>query len=217
MMLSRTYRLGTWPGQRALHIDPDNTFFSHMRRRRLDAEQIRDSILRISGELDLRMGGPHPFPHEAEWNYSQHGAFTAVYPTQRRSVYLMTQRFKKHPYLSLFDGADPNASVPSRNTTTTPLQSLFLMNSEFVHEQARHFAEQLQQQCRSFEEIIRAAYLSVFGRPPDQKELEKAAGFVFEAERLSAAAGLAEADLKLEPLASYLRAMFAGNEFLFVD
>ena len=217
MMLSRTYRLGTRPGQRALHIDPDNTFFSHMRRRRLDAEQIRDSILRISGELDLRMGGPHPFPHEAEWNYSQHGAFTAVYPTQRRSVYLMTQRFKKHPYLSLFDGADPNASVPSRNTTTTPLQSLFLMNSEFVHEQARHFAEQLQQQGRSFEEIIRAAYLSVFGRPPDQKELEKAAGFVFEAERLSAAAGLAEADLKLEPLASYLRAMFAGNEFLFVD
>ena len=217
MMLSRTYRLETRPGQRARQIDPENTYFSHMPRTRLDAEQIRDSILKISGDLDLRMGGPHPFPHRAEWNYSQHAPFTAVYPTQRRSVYLMTQRFKKHPFLSLFDGADPNVSIPSRNTTTTPMQSLFLMNSEFVHEQARHFAEQLQQQNRSFEEIIQTAYLSVFGRHPDQEELEKAAGFVSEAEKLSAAAGVADADLKLESLSSYLRSMFAGNEFLFVD
>ena len=217
MMLSQTYRLASQPSRKASEMDPENTYFSRMSRTRLDAEQIRDSILKISGELDPRMGGPYPFPHEAEWSYSQHDPFTAVYPTQRRSVYLMTQRFKKHPYLSLFDGADPNTSIPSRNTTTTPLQSLFLMNSEFVHEQARHFARQLQQQSRSFEETIQTAYLSVFGRRPDGKELEKAAGFLSEAERLSAAAGVPDPDLKLESLSSYLRAMFAGNEFLFVD
>ena len=217
MMLSRTYRLASRPGRKAGEMDPENAYYSRMSRTRLDAEQIRDSILKISGELDPRMGGPYPFPHEAEWTYSQHDPFTAVYPTQRRSVYLMTQRFKKHPYLSLFDGPDPNASLPLRNTTTTPLQSLFLMNSEFVHEQARHFAGQLQKRSRSFEESIQTAYLTVFGRHPDQKELEKAAGFVSEAERLSSEAGVDDVDLKSESLAPYLRAMFASNEFLFID
>lgn len=58
------------------------------------------------------------------------------YPTNRRSVYLMQQRLKRHPFLSLFDGTDTNVSTARREMTTVPTQALYLMNNEFVHEQA---------------------------------------------------------------------------------
>ena len=70
---------------------------------------------------------------------------TAVYETNRRSVYLMTQRLKRHPFLALFDGADTNASTPTRVATTVPTQALFLMNDPFVHEQAGALAARLLQ------------------------------------------------------------------------
>ena len=63
-----------------------------------------------------------------KWNFTQHNPFKAVYDTNRRSVYLMTQRFQRHPFFALFDGADTNASTDRRMTSTTPLQALYLMN-----------------------------------------------------------------------------------------
>src|SRR5207342_1510539 len=97
-------------------------------RRRLSAEEIRDAILAVSGELDSTPAREHPFPSPISWGYTQHNPFIAVYDDNKRSVYLMTQRLKRHPFLALFDGADTNASTPSRGATTVPTQALFLMN-----------------------------------------------------------------------------------------
>src|SRR5262249_23697252 len=124
-------------------VDADNRLLWRYPRRRLDAESIRDALLAIGGKLDRSPGGPHPFPPSRQWGYTQPAPSAAVYDTNRRSVYLMTQRLKRHPFLALFDGADTNASTPLRSPTTVPTQALYFMNDPFVHEQANAFAARL--------------------------------------------------------------------------
>ena len=89
----------------------------------------RDTLLALGGNLDRTPGGSHPFPPVSQWSYTQHAPFAAVYDTNRRSVYLMTQRLKRHPFLALFDGADTNASTARRIPTTVPPQALFFMKT----------------------------------------------------------------------------------------
>src|SRR5205823_10691977 len=121
--------------------DPTNDLFWKATSRRLDAESIRDTMLFVSGELDERGGGEHPFPPAKSWGFTQHAPFVAVYETKRRSVYLMQQRLRKNPYLALFDGADPSSSTGVRLPSTTPLQALFVMNDPLVHTVAAKFAQ----------------------------------------------------------------------------
>ncbi len=80
------------------------TFGGGCRPRRLDAESIRDALLVISGQLDASRGEAHPFPLVETWAFNVHHPFKEIYPSNRRSIYLMTQRIQKHPFLGLFDG-----------------------------------------------------------------------------------------------------------------
>src|SRR3712207_4153306 len=100
-------------------------------------------MLAAGSLLALTPAGPPPFPPVTRWNFTIHNPFYAVYETNRRSVYLMVQRQKKHPFLSLFDAADPNVSTDERVTTVTPAQALYLMNDAFVHEQSAGLAKRL--------------------------------------------------------------------------
>ncbi|MCI0464560.1 MAG: PSD1 and planctomycete cytochrome C domain-containing protein, partial [Gemmataceae bacterium] len=136
IMLSRVYQLASSDDEANLKADVGNDSLWRFPRHRLDAESIRDSLLMVSGTLDRSQGGPHPFPDQRTWDFTQHKPFKAVYDTNRRSVYLMTQRIQRHPFLATFDGPDTNASTAVRTTSTTSLQALFLMNDPFVHEQA---------------------------------------------------------------------------------
>src|SRR5678815_3797446 len=88
-------------------------------------------------------GGPHPFKPEWEWRYTQHSPFVDDFPTDRRSVYIMQQRIRMQPYLGTFNGADANACTGQRGSDTPPQQALFMLNSEFVHRQAKVLAERL--------------------------------------------------------------------------
>ena len=72
-------------------------------------------------------GRGHPFPPQRDWKFTQHNPFKAVYETNRRSVYLMTQRIQRHPFLALFDGPDTNSSTANRPVSTTALQALYLI------------------------------------------------------------------------------------------
>src|SRR5207247_10784061 len=111
----------------ARSVAPNTDLLWKFSRYRLDAEQIRDALLAVSGQLDPSPGGPHPFPPASAWDFTQHKQFNAVYETNKRSVYLMQQRLKKHPFLELFDGADANSSTADRATRITPLQASFPM------------------------------------------------------------------------------------------
>lgn len=217
IMLSRTYQLASTPPAGSAEKDPSNEFLSHFQRRRLEAEEIRDSLLAFSGALERGAPGPHPFPPPSSWNFTQHKPFTAVYDSNYRSVYLMTQRIQKHPYLALFDGPDPNLSTPVRSATTTPLQALFLMNSEFVHSHMERFAGKLLESEPDLKRRLDRAHRIVLARPAAREELQKAAEYLDQAAQKLTAAGVPQSSRPQAALASYLRALVSSNEFLFVD
>ncbi|HVW02251.1 MAG TPA: DUF1553 domain-containing protein, partial [Planctomycetaceae bacterium] len=171
IMLSRTYQLAGRQSAEGQEHDPANELLSAFPRRRLDAESIRDTLLALGGNLASPPGGPHPFPPQTEWGFTQHHPFKAVYDTQCRSVYLMTQRIQRHPYLAIFDGPDPSASTPLRVASTTPLQALYLMNDPFLHEQSQRFASRVLADRPEVASRIERGYLLALGRPPDAEEL----------------------------------------------
>ena len=186
--------------------------------RRLSAEEIRDAILAVSGELDRTPGGSgeHPFPSPLSWGFSQHAPFLAVYDHNQRSLYLMTQRLKRHPFLALFDGADPNASTPQRQTTTVPTQALFFLNDPMVYEKSEKWAGRLLTVAGTDEPAqIELAWRQALGRVPTQAERAEAVQFL-SAYR-GELAGLNLNNPELRSLAAYLRTLLASNEFLHVN
>ena len=203
---SKAYRQVSADSQPNFDKDPQNRLVWRFNRRRLDAEQIRDSILAFSGDLDLSRGGRHPFPHRRTYFYRQHEPFTEYFPTNRRSVYIMQGRIQKNPYLDLFDGPDGNLPLSERKATTTTLQALYLMNSEFMHQQAQAMAERWSAGSRGRDTFLESAAETIFARPPSERDIEQAASY------FSAASGAEE-----QKRAGWLRAMLASNEFLFVD
>ncbi len=224
-MLSATYQQGA-AGDRSQesgnrnHGPSDSRFltpdsFSPFPRRRLSAEETRDSILLVSGELDPTPGRSHPFPSPTGWGYSQHGPFSAVYDHNQRSVYLMTQRIKRHLFLTLFDGADPNASTAERRTTTVPTQALFFLNDPFVHTKSEKFAERVARVSNDEAQRIEAAYRLALGRSPT--EAERAEAVEFLAAYRSELAPVKKQEAETAALAAFARVLIGSNEFLTVD
>jgi uncharacterized protein DUF1553/uncharacterized protein DUF1549 len=218
IMLSRVYQLSSSPAPAGTLadvglIDPDNEYLSHFSRRRIDAESIRDALLAVSGNLDRSPGGPHPFPEMPTWDFTQHKPFKAVYETNRRSVYLMTQRIQRHPFLALFDGPDTNASTATRPTSTTPLQALFLMNDPFVHEQARKFAARLLKEGPD----TQRAFLLVYGRPPTAEEHVQAQAFYAEVNETLRNAGVPDQVRAARVWESLARVLFMSSEFIYLN
>ena len=217
IMLSATYQQASrcdTPGPAALGADSLELYDSFPRRR-LSAEEIRDSILAVSGELDSTPAREHPFPTPVNWSYTQHSPFNAVYDHNKRSVYLMAQRLKRHPFLALFDGADPNTTTAERMTTTVPTQALFFLNDPFVHDKAEKWAARLLAATPSEDQRIDRAWRQAFGRSPTGIEHAEATKFL-AAYRAELAA--AQMD-RVEPraLAAYLRTLIGSNAFLHVD
>jgi hypothetical protein len=163
------------------------------------------------------MGAEHPFPPEPTWRFSQHEQFFAVYDTNRRSVYVMQQRLKKHPFFEVFDGADSNATTDGRAQSVTPVQALFLMNSPFMHDQSERFAVRVGMAYDTLQERIDYAFRLAYGRAPGLEEIREAQQFLRRT-RLELQAGGAPVDqLNQKALASYLRVVMSSNEFLYVD
>jgi hypothetical protein len=217
IMTSRTYRQSAARDERAIAIDPTNQWLSGFSRRRLDAEAIRDTLLMLGENLDLSTPGAHPFPPESSWDFTQHKPFKEVYDTNRRSVYLMTQRIQRHPYLAIFDGADPSASTGERMTSTTPLQALYLLNDPFAHEQARRLAERVMRHASEDEARTSYAYLLLLARPPKPDEQTDAAAFLEKARAILQNERSATADVEVEAWSAYVRSLFRLNEFVYLD
>jgi hypothetical protein len=224
IMLSETYQQASRlaPTQAASEAESKEVqesnmqdLYTHFSRRRLSAEEIRDSILVISGELDEEPGRDHPFPSPISWGYTQHGPFSAVYDHNKRSIYLMTQRLKRHPFLALFDGADPNSSTADRLGTTVPTQALYFLNDPFIYAKSEAWARRLMTQYTTPPKRIEAAYATAFARTPTDTEQASASEFI-EAYKTELAT-VATENLEVAALAGLLRTFIASNEFLHVD
>ena len=217
MMLSHAYQLAATDDPRNIEVDANNDLLWRFNRRRLSAEEIRDAMLAVSGALDGTMGEAHPFPPESDWRYTQHEQFFAVYDTDRRSVYLMQQRQKKHPLMEVFDGADTNISTSPRPLSTTPLQALFLMNNPFVHQQADRFAVRVGMAYDTLAQRIEYAFRLAYGRPAKAIEVREATAYLQQRRQELEAIKMPTDQLTRAALASYLRVVLGSNEFLYVD
>jgi hypothetical protein len=217
ILLSRTYQLASAGDAKAQTADPGNEWLWHFARRRLDAEAIRDTLLAVGGTLDRTPGGPHPFPPENTWGFTQHTPFQAVYPTNRRSVYLMTQRLRRHPFLALFDGPDPSSSTAQRSVTTVPTQALFFINNPFVHEQALAFADRLLRGPGDDRGRIDLAHRLALGRPATAAETQAGEAFLRQYAQELKAAGTPPDQCGRLAWAGYARVLFGSNEFIYVD
>ncbi len=155
IMLSSAYQLSSTKVTANLDIDPDNRLLWRANVRRLDAEALRDSLLAVTGELDLTVGGPPSKISDSA--------------NKRRSVYGFVSRRKLDGTMSLFDFPNPNITSDKRSVTITPPQQLFLLNGEFAMERAARLAK-LQD--------VNLLYRKVFGRLPGESELKLANEFL---------------------------------------
>lgn len=206
VLTSRAWRLDSSLDPDSAARDPGNEFVWRHDRRRLEAEAIRDSMLAASGRLDLNRPGEHPFPPIVNWTYTQHNQFKDFYPSLHRSVYLMTTRLQRHPFLALFDGPDTNTTVGARASSIVPAQALYLMNSAEVKTEAEAFANRVL--SVSAANRIDTAYAIAYQRRPDAGESAQTEKFLAD---YAAKAGEANAWIAL------CRSLLTSHEFFYVE
>ncbi len=153
ILLSSAYRMASHGSKAELAADPANRWYWRFPMRRLTAEEVRDSILAVSGTLNLKAGGPSiypPIPREVMAGQSVPGQGWSTSPPSdaaRRSVYVHVKRSLLVPIMATHDAADTDLSCPVRYTTTVPTQALGLLNGEFSNEQAAKFADRLSREA----------------------------------------------------------------------
>jgi hypothetical protein len=209
IMTSATYRRSATAEPSAREKDPANELFSHMNRRRLQSEEIRDAVLQATGALNLKMGGapvvPPLQPDELYGLIGKPESNWVVTPNPeehtRRSIYILQRRTFQQPMFEAFDSPDGVLSCPRRNESTTAPQSLALLNGNFMMEQSRKLAATTQD--------VNQVWRLVLGRDASAQERTSAAQFI---EKQTAGLGSPQA-----AYAELARGLLNLNEFLYVD
>lgn len=229
ILLSTAYQQQCRPQETAGLADPDNRLLSYFPRRRLSAEELRDAVLAVSGQLDLTPSADEAA--EALWKRAEIiDAQRGFAPNRmaaddpfysefvKRSIYLPIVRNMLPDALALFDAADPNGVTTMRSETIVPSQALFLLNSRLLREQSRRFAERLlADEKATDEERLRRAHELAFGRLPAPPDLAEATAFLDQYFAAQAAQARPEAERRLSAWQSYCQALFLENEFLYCD
>jgi hypothetical protein len=171
--------------------------------RRVEAEALRDSVLFVSGKIDLKMGGPGFDLFEPNSNYVRvYTPKKAFGPAEfRRMIYQQKPRMQLDDTFGAFDCPDAGQIAPKRNVSTTPLQSLNLLNSAFMIQQAGYFAERVEKEAgKEIAAQVKQVFRVAFQRTPAEKEQVAAEKLVRD-----------------HGLAALCRAVLNANEFVFVD
>ncbi len=214
---SRAYQVASTDDAASLRADPENKLLGRFTRRSLEAESIRDAMLAVSERLNRTMPAGHPFPDVNTWGFTIHAPFHAVYDSDHRSIYLMVQRNRRHPFLALFDAADPNLSVGERLPTTTPTQALYLMNSPFVHAQAEAFARRLLAAPGDDAARVRLAFEAAHSLAADEATVKDSLAFVKAYQAKAAERGVKPDQQSLAAWSAFARVLLTSNAFLYVD
>ena len=182
LVLTRAYQLSSAVDPKGIEVDPANTLLWRATPRRLNAEQLRDSILVASGSLDL---APPHFGVTGQFGDGYYGVniWESDLPQRfyNRSVYLPVPRDLVPESLSLFDLPNPNLVSARREVTTSPSQALFLMNNALVQDESLHLSRNvLAEKHASDKERIRRIYLATLLREPTETEVKRARKFIKE-------------------------------------
>ena len=186
-------------------VDSSNRFLWRHSRRRLSAEELRDSILHASGRLNLKMGGPAFYLFALEKtshspHYEYHKFDPADRTSHRRSIYRFIVRSQPDPFMTTLDCADSSQSTPRRTETFTPLQALSLMNNRFTLFMAQAFSERLLRESADWAESVNLAFALCTGRTPTESERQEMMGYAAE-----------------HGMPALCRLMFNLSEFMFID
>jgi mono/diheme cytochrome c family protein len=216
ILTSETYRRSAVASEDTLRNDPGNMLLANFPMRRLTAEEVRDSILDVSGQLNEKTGGPSVYPKIPKevlagqsvpgqgWNTS------SKEDGNRRSIYVHVKRSLQVPVLSQHDQADTDTSCPVRYTTTVPTQALGMLNGEFSNEAAVEFAQRLQKEEPTIEARVRKAIRLTTGRAPGAEEVQKDLAFI---EKLKTVSKLSDE----KALIQYCLLILNTNEFVYLD
>lgn len=207
LVLSRTYRLGATASGKLREADPANRFFGRHERRRLTAEEFRDSVLFLSGQLDPAPGGATAtavgIDLDKPLSYAE---------KKKRTLYLPIARNNPSTLLSLFDGANPDLVSGRRNETTVPTQALYLLNSSFLQEQAAAIGKRAMEPGGLAGSEVDRLYEALLGRLPRPQERTCALGLIADL------SGGAEDPEHLADAVSHLaHILLASTEFLYLE
>ncbi|XZE51817.1 DUF1553 domain-containing protein [Planctomycetaceae bacterium SH139] len=201
LLRSRTWQQDSRPRESAIAVDAASRLLWRFPPRRLEAEAIRDSILAVTDKLRVDVGGPGFSAFEVEQENVRH-----YFPKKsfgpadwRRMVYMTKVRQERDAVFGVFDCPDFNQVVPKRSRSTTPLQALNLLNSNFVLQQATFFVDRLAAMSTDDAQRVRLAYQFCCSREPENHEVESALKFI-------AATNWTQ----------FARAMLNANEFVFI-
>jgi mono/diheme cytochrome c family protein len=217
ILTSNTYKMSSNVNAKALAQDPINDHLWRFDMRRLTAEEIRDSILAVSGNLNLKMYGPSVYPEipkEILAGQSVPGRGWHKSPPEeqnRRSVYIHVKRSLLYPILEIFDLAEADRSTAVRFSSTQPTQALAMLNSDFVNKQAIAFSSRLKKEAAGdvAAQVRLALYLAT-SRQPEEKEIRRGVDLIAglqAQDRLSADAALQ----------TFCLMVLSLNEFVYLD
>ena len=216
ILLSSAYRMSSQGDPTALAKDGANNLFWRFPMRRLAAEEVRDSILAASGQLNRRMAGPSvfpPIPKAVLAGQSVPGSGwgkSSPAEAARRSVYVHVKRSLLVPILATHDAADTDSSCAVRFTTTVPTQALGMLNGEFTNEQADLFAGRLMAEGGTVSDQVRRAIRLTTGRVPAASEVARDAAFIARMKK-------AEDWDERRAMAAYCLLALNANEFVYLD
>jgi hypothetical protein len=211
ILTSNAYMQDTTFDPAKARVDPDDRLLWRRRPMRVEAEVLRDTVLMLGGQLNLKLYGPAvkpALPSEAAAGRNKDALPRPKVDTPdqwRRSVYLFVKRSLTNPLMDVFDAAGPVASVGKRNESTVATQALSLMNSPFIYRQAALFADRcMVGSTRDPAAMVKRAYLLAFSREPSPQELEAAVKFLGK-------------DIKRDNVINFCHTLMTLNEFVYID
>jgi len=228
MMTSLAYRQDSKRTPELERIDPDNVLLGRKSIQRLEAETLRDAILAVSGKLNAKQFGP-PVPVMPDLAGqivigvdTRDGAGRPtgkVVPLNgeefRRSVYVQVRRSQPLAVLAAFDAPTMEPCCERRNSSTVTPQSLMLMNSEFVAEYARSFADRLGKESTSTRDQVKHGWRLAFAVEPSTQQIDDALRFIAEQTEVFQAQNRANA--RELALTNFCQALMSTNAFLYID
>ncbi|MFP6676376.1 MAG: DUF1553 domain-containing protein, partial [Pirellulaceae bacterium] len=225
MMMSTAYRqTSKWvPNTEstvATSTDSANRLLWRMNLRRLDAESLRDAVIAVSGQSNYTMGGPPVMLKATTSGLQMVASDGQAQMASRRSVYVLARRSNPLTFLKVFDYPVIDVNCPRRSASATPLQSLTMINSEFVAASAAHLARRvdgLVGTTAPLEVKIETAYWITLSRSPSESEIESASEHLRRLQKSYVAANVAANDAANRSFENLVQMLQCSNEFLYID
>ncbi len=221
IVMSNVYRQSSTHPEQSEYAEKDaaNRFWWRAERRRLDAEQIRDSILQCSGRLEMRLAGPSfmaPISDEALEGLSmKSGAYKAssAAETRRRSIYMFSKRSLAVPMMAVFDSCDTTAPTGQRDVSIVAPQALTLLNNEWVHAESTAMAERVMASAPGVDDRVVSAWKIALARRPTASEKQASIEFV----RRFRASLANTTNAEHSSWSAFCHTLINTNEFIYVD